>query len=250
MSDISKSAVISKKARIGENVTIGPFTTIYDNVDIQNNVNIGAYCELGLENINCDGSPLIIGSDSLIRSHSIFYADSTFRCNLITGHRVTVREKTHAGCGLQLGTLSDVQGDCTFGDYVKLHSNVHIGSQSKVGSYVWIFPYVVLTNDPHPPSDTLMGCVVDDYAVIATMSTILPGVHIEKDTLIAAGSIVGKDVKSGTVVAGNPAKVICGIDKIILKDGSGNLAYPWRRHFHRGYPEATVQNWLGEFTGK
>ena len=44
-----------------------------------------------------------------------------------------------------------------------------------------------------------------------------------------------------------PAKVICRTEKIALKDGSGNPAYPWRRHFGRGYPNEIVSRWLSEF---
>jgi UDP-3-O-[3-hydroxymyristoyl] glucosamine N-acyltransferase len=33
-----------------------------------------------------------------------------------------------------------IQGYVTFGDYCRLHSNVHIGQQSSIGSFVFIFP--------------------------------------------------------------------------------------------------------------
>ena len=29
-----------------------------------------------------------------------------------------------------------------------------------------------------------------------------------------------------------------------LRDGSGRAAYPWMRHFHRGYPTETVAAWV------
>lgn len=244
---IHPSAIISDKASIGKNVTIGAFTVIHENVLIGDNSVVEAYCELGVVNAFCEGMPLVIGKNSHIRSHSVFYAASTFGDNLVTGHRVTVREKTTAGVGFQLGTLGDIQGHCTIGNYVKCHSNVHIGHKSKIGNYVWIFPYVVLTNDPHPPSEVLLGCEINDFAVIATMSVILPGVKVESDTLIGAGSIVGKTVNSGWVVAGNPAKPICEITKVKLKDGSNRNAYPWRSHFTRGYPQAEVEKWMAEF---
>tara|TARA_R110002050_G_scaffold299462_1_gene465143 strand:+ start:3611 stop:4360 length:750 start_codon:yes stop_codon:yes gene_type:complete len=244
MNKIHSTAIVSKKAVIGSNVTIGPFSIIYDDVVIGDNSIVEAYCELGVKNKFCGADPLIIGRNSHIRSHSVFYADSSFGDGLLTGHRVTVREKTTAGLGFQLGTLGDIQGHCEIGDFVKCHSNVHIGNKSKVGNFVWIFPYVVLTNDPHPPSEVLLGCEISDFAVIATMSVILPGVKVESDTLIGAGSIVGKNVDAGWVVAGNPAKKICEITKIKLKDGSGRNAYPWRKHFHRGYPLETIEKWM------
>lgn len=247
MNSIHPNAIVSDIAKIGNNVSIGPFTVIHDNVIIGDDCVIEGFCELGLTNSLCDSSPLIFGNNSHIRSHSTFYQSSSFGNGLVTGHRVTVREKTIVGNGFQIGTLGDIQGHCQIGDYVKCHSNVHIGNKSVIGNYVWIFPYVVLTNDPHPPSEVLMGCKIDDYAVLATMSVILPGVHISSDTLIGAGSIVGKDVEEGWVVAGNPAKPVCEITKIKLKDETDRSAYPWRRHFHRGYSKETVEAWLSEF---
>jgi acetyltransferase-like isoleucine patch superfamily enzyme len=158
-----------------------------------------------------------------------------------------VREKTFAGRNLQIGTLSDIQGHCEIGSFVKFHSNVHIGQHSKIKDYVWIFPYVVLTNDPHPPSDVIMGVTVEKYVAIATMSVILPGVTIKEGALVGAHSSVSRDVESDTVVVGSPAKYICDTNKIKLKDGSSKSAYPWRRHFHRGYLPETVAEWIAEF---
>lgn len=244
---IHPTAIVSSKSTIGKNVSVGAFSIIHDDVILDDDTVIESHCELGISNSLCSGKPLVIGRSSLIRSHSVLYADSVFGDEFITGHRVTVREKVNAGKGFQIGTLGDIQGHCVIGDYVKCHSNVHIGQKSKIGSYVWIFPYVVLTNDPHPPSDVLLGCEIQDYAVIATMSVILPGVTVASDTLVAAGSILGKDFSSGNVIGGNPAQVICSIDKIRLKDGSKRRAYPWRKHFHRGYPSSAINTWVKEF---
>lgn len=241
MNSIHATAIISPKAVIGEDVTIGANTIIYDNVIINDNVEIGAFCELGVSNSLSEGENLIIGKNSLIRSHSIFYEGSSFGEELITGHRVTVREKTIAGKNLQIGTLSDLQGHTEIGDYVRFHSNVHIGQNSKIGNFVWIFPYVVLTNDPHPPSDKLQGVTVKDFAVIATMSVILPGAIIEEGCLVGAHSTVKNASEPHSIYLGSPAKSIGATSKIKLQDG--NSAYPWTKHFTRGYPQHITQNW-------
>lgn len=47
--------------------------------------------------------------------------------------------------------------------------------------------------------------VIDDYVVIGTRVTILPGVHIGKGAVIASGAVVTKDVEPYTVVGGVPA---------------------------------------------
>ena len=243
---IHQTAIVSPSAKISENVSIGPYSIVHDNVILKAGTSIGSHCEIGLPSPLAEGSPLIIGAGSMIRSHSIFYEGSTFGDRLVTGHRVTVREKTQAGENLQIGTLSDIQGHCEIGNYVRFHSNVHIGQHSSIGNFVWIFPYVVLTNDPHPPSNTMMGATIEDYVAIATMSVILPGVTVKTGALVAAHSSVARDVESDTVVGGSPAKYICDTSKIKLKDGSGASAYPWRKHFHRGYPEQVVAEWLAE----
>ena len=242
---IHATAIVSDKAIIGNNVEIGAYTIIYDNVEISDNTVIEAFCEIGVSNHLSNGDKLYIGPNSHIRSHSVFYEGSVFLESLVTGHRVTVREKIKAGKNLQIGTLSDLQGHCEIGDFVRFHSNVHIGQKSKIGNYVWIFPYVVLTNDPHPPSDTLLGVTIEDYAVIATMSVVLPGAYIRKGCLIGAHSSIKGETEEDMIYAGSPAKKICSTSKIKLHDGSGD-AYPWRKHFHRGYPEDLVRTWISE----
>jgi acetyltransferase-like isoleucine patch superfamily enzyme len=245
---IHPTAIISPKAKIGQAVSVGPYSLIHDNVEIGDNTVIESYCEIGYPTPNSEGMPIVIGKNSRIRSHSIFYEGSVFGEELVTGHRVTVREKTYAGRNLQIGTLGDIQGHCEIGEYTKFHSNVHIGQHSKIGNYVWIFPYVVLTNDPHPPSHLMMGVSIEDYVAIATMSVILPGVTVKQGALVGAHSSVAKDVDEDTVVAGAPAKVICKTNEVKMKDGSKQSAYPWRRHFHRGYSEETVALWKKEFS--
>jgi acetyltransferase-like isoleucine patch superfamily enzyme len=247
---IHSTAIISPEAKLGSNVSIGPYSIIYPNTVIGDNTTIGSHCEIGHPTPLAQGVPLTLGAGSLIRSHSIFYEGSTFGEKLVTGHRVTAREATRAGVNFQIGTLCDIQGHCSIGDYVRFHSNVHIGQHSTVGNFVWIFPYVVLTNDPHPPSEVMTGATVEDYAAIATMSILLPGVTVGKGALVGAHSSVNRDVAPDTVVAGSPAKFICETSKVKLKDGSGNAAYPWRKHFHRGYPEDVIAAWLKEFSSQ
>jgi acetyltransferase-like isoleucine patch superfamily enzyme len=243
---IHPTALISPGAKLGSNVSVGPFSIIHDGVTIGNETSIGSHCEIGLFTDLASKKTLVIGENSHIRSYSVFYIGSSFGNELTTGHRVTIRENTSAGANFQVGTLGDIQGDCTVGDYVRLHSNVHVGKSSKIGNFVWIFPYVVLTNDPHPPSDVCIGVTIGDYSVIATMSTILPGIDIAEGALIGAHSLVNRNVPMNTIVAGVPAKIIGPASRIKLTNSPEDSAYPWRQHFHRGYPEEIVLAWNAE----
>jgi acetyltransferase-like isoleucine patch superfamily enzyme len=165
----------------------------------------------------------------------------------MTGHRVTVREKIDAGENLLIGTNCDLQGHAKIGDYVRLYTGAQINHKSSIGDFVRIYQYSVLTNDPHPPSNLEIGVKVNKYAVIAAMCCILPGVQIGERALVGAGSLVREDVEPETVVAGVPAKYICRASEIILKDGTNQPAYPWMRHFHRGYPKEITDEWMSTY---
>ena len=50
--------------------------------------------------------------------------------------------------------------------------------------------------------------IIDDDVWVGTGAKILPGVKINKGSVIAAGSVVNSDIPKYTIVAGSPAKVI------------------------------------------
>ena len=84
----NRNITIGENVTIGKNVKIGDDTIIYDNVIIGDNTIICNNCILG-EPLNnyyyseeYENPPLVIGSNSLIRSHCIFYAGSEFGDNL------------------------------------------------------------------------------------------------------------------------------------------------------------------------
>lgn len=232
---------------IEENVVIGANTYIDSNTIIRSGVTIGEDSFIGANCIigeywmdfcldrQLHDHPLTIGKKALVRSGSIFYAGSRIGENFQTGHQVTIREKSEIGHHVSVGTLSDIQGNCKLGNYVRLHSNVHIGQLSVVDDFVWIFPYVVLTNDPTPPSENFVGVHIHPFAIITTGSIIMPGLDIGQDSLIGAGAIVTKSVEPYAVAVGNPAKTISYVCKVKNKV-TGEPVYPWREHFSNYMP--------------
>ncbi len=256
---MGQNCIIGKKVRFGKNVTIGHNCVIEDGVSLGDSVyiesnciirsgvsigeysNVGANCILGehwmefYKNHEESSHPLVIGKNALIRSGSIIYAGSEIGSDFQTGHQVTIREKAKIGDHVSIGTLSDIQGNCKIGNYVRLHSNVHVGQLSQIDDFVWVFPYVVLTNDPTPPSENFVGVHIKSFAIVATGAILLPGIQVEMDSLIAAGAIVTKSVKQYAVVGGNPAKEISDVRKIKNKI-TGEAIYPWRYHFSRTMP--------------
>lgn len=92
---------------------------------------------------------------------------------------------------------------------------VHIALHDKViiGNNVCINDGVQLLTASHDVMDPkwnhiIAEIIIEDYVWIATNAIILPGVHIGKGSVVGAGAVVSKDVLSGQIVAGNPAKPI------------------------------------------
>lgn len=248
---IKNNVIIGNNVIIEDNCYIDCGVIIRDNVHIKQGSFIGSRCILGeyLMDFYSDRTnrvhPLIIGENALIRSETIIYGDTAIGNNFQTGHRATIREKSTLGNNVRIGTLSDVQENCIIGNYVSLHSNVFIGEKSIIKDFVWIFPHVILTNDPTPPSQNLAGVTIEEYASIAAGSIILPGINIGKDSLVGAGSVVTKNVKKETVVIGNPAKKIC-LTRDIKNKLTEQQIYPWKYTFSRGMPWDKIgyEEWL------
>ena len=235
------NCIVENDVVIGDNSFIDSNTIIRSNTTIGANSNIGSNCIIGeylmdfYKDHQVHRHDLTIGDNALIRSGSIVYAGSAIGKNFQTGHQVTIREGSNIGNNVSIGTLSDIQGNCKIGNYVRLHSNVHIGQLSQIDDFVWIFPYVVLTNDPTPPSENFLGVHVHSFAIVATGSIVMPGLDLGQDCLIGAGAIVTKSVEPYAVAVGNPAKPISDVRKIKNKI-TGESVYPWRDHFGNYMP--------------
>ena len=238
---IRDNCIIEDNVVLGDNVYIDSNTIIRSDVSLGADSTVGANCIIGEYQMDFyrdrshHAHPLNIGHNALIRSGSIIYSGSDIGDNFQTGHQVTIREKARIGNNVSVGTLSDIQGDCDIGNYVRMHSNVHIGQLSKIDDCVWIFPYVVLTNDPTPPSENMLGVHIHSFAIVATSTVVLPGIEIMSDSLVGAGSVVNRDVEPYAVVVGNPAKQRADIRDMKNKI-TGEKVYPWRYHFDRAMP--------------
>lgn len=238
----NRNITIGENVQLGENVRIGDNTVIYDNVTIGDNSTIANDCVIGeplaayYSEENYQNPETVIGANALVRSHTIIYAGVEIGDNFQTGHRVIVRERSKFGRDCHLGTMTDIQGYVEFGDYCHTHSSVHICQHSRIGNYVFIYPFVVFTNDPHPPSNSnKQGPVIGDYTQIAVHAIIHPGVKIGKNCLIGAGANVLHDVPDFSVFAGNPAKYLGDVEEILSKE-TGESHYPWMNNYDRGMP--------------
>ena len=120
--------------------------------------------------------------------------------------RVTIYPPFYTDHGLRLDLAERVfinQG-CTFLDY----AGIRIGERTMIG------PKVTFITNGHPvdPEERrlwLTGAPIDvaENVWIGAGATILPGVSIGRDAVIAAGSVVADDVPAATLVTGTKASV-------------------------------------------
>lgn len=71
------------------------------------------------------------------------------------------------------------------------------------------------------PINILDNCFIGHGAIV------MPRVTIGPDSIVAAGAVVSKDVPPGVVVGGNPAKVICTTEELVMRMEARAETYPW-----------------------
>ncbi|GAA3022149.1 2,3,4,5-tetrahydropyridine-2,6-dicarboxylate N-acetyltransferase [Tetragenococcus solitarius] len=92
------------------------------------------------------------------------------------------------------------------GEETMIDMGAVLGARATVGKRAHIGAGSVLAGVLEPPSADPV--IIEDNVLIGANSVILEGVHIGKDAIVAAGSVVTKDVKAGSVVGGTPAKIL------------------------------------------
>ncbi len=236
-------AVISKRASIGKNVSLSEGVIVYDNVEIGDNTFISPYCVIGEPTVDYYRNKhkhsfkrTVIGANSIIRSFTTIYENVEIGSNFQTGHHAVIREGTIIGNYTSFGSFSEMPGHSEIGNYVRIHSKVMLSENNLIEDYVWIFPFVVLTNVKHPPIGEFQRTIIKEYAQVFSHSVILPGITIGENAIIGAGTMVTKDVPKERLIMGNPGKDIKSVRDI--KDENGIPIYPWKDTLleYRGYP--------------
>lgn len=127
--------------------------------------------------------------------------------NVKIWHFAYVGNDTEIGDNVKIGSLAHVDYNVKIGENTMIEGLVYIPPLSRIGKNVFIGPAASLTNDPYPASKKMIGVTIEDGAVIGSRAVIKAGVKIGKNSVVAMGAVVTKDVPPNCVVVGVPAKV-------------------------------------------
>jgi acetyltransferase-like isoleucine patch superfamily enzyme len=229
--------VISKTAKIGKNCAIGHNVVIEENVVIGNDAHIGhnvvihGGTKIGDKAYIDDGSvlgrvprsgvyskrkvgevdKLEIGDNCVVGVNAVIYAGTKIGDNALVGDLASIRENIDIGNNVIVGRLVMMEPNTRVGDKVKIQTGSHITGDAIIEDYVFFGDEVSTTND-----NTMGKGIATDQkgfhakkgARIGSNATLLPGVIIGEDSVVAAGAVVTKDVPDGVIVMGVPAKII------------------------------------------
>lgn len=127
------------------------------------------------------------------------------------GERLRLIPPFYTDCGknIRVGARVFINQNCT----------IYALAEVTIGDDVMIGPNVGLIASGHPvaPSQRrayLLGrpITIENGVWIAAGATVIGGVTIGKNSVVAAGSVVTRDVPANALVGGNPARVIRSIE--------------------------------------
>lgn len=125
-------------------------------------------------------------------------------------------QKIDASVEIRLPIRSDYGANLKIGKQVFINSGAMFTDLGgiELEDKVLVGPNVTIISVNHPLDSEkrrgveLKSVLIKENAWLGANATILPGVTVGENAVVAAGAVVSKDVPANTVVAGVPAKVI------------------------------------------
>ena len=150
-------------------------------------------------------STAIIKSTKKIGSGTKIWVNAQIRENVSIGKKCIISKDVYIDKNVKVGNFCKIQNGVSIYDGVNISDNVFVG------------PHVCFTNDKVPRAFNkkwkITKTIINEGASIGANATIICGITVGKYSMIAAGSVVTKNVNAFTLVAGNPAVIIAKINK-------------------------------------
>ena len=179
---IHPTAIIGKHVVLGQGVVVGEGSVIAHHVVIGDEVQVGKYC--------------VIKSGAVIGEEGFGFERAPDGNAVRLPHLGNVVIQDHVEIGslttVCRGTLADTVIDVG----AKIDDHVHIAHNVHIGRHAFVIACAEVSG----------GVKIGERAWIAPNASILNQLTIGDDAVVGLGAVVRKNVASGAVVAGNPAK--------------------------------------------
>jgi acetyltransferase-like isoleucine patch superfamily enzyme len=125
-------------------------------------------------------------------------------------HLAHIRSSATVGDDCVIGRNVYVDANAVVGSRVKIQNNVSVYQGVTIEDDVFVGPCAVFTNDLRPRAHNtdwkITPTLVRRGASIGANATLVCGIEVGEHAMIAAGSVVTKNVEPYQLVAGNPAR--------------------------------------------
>ncbi|GIF06415.1 acyltransferase [Actinoplanes siamensis] len=132
-------------------------------------------------------------------------------------HIAHIRSSAVVGDECVIGRNVYLDANAVVGNRVKIQNNVSVYQGVTIEDEVFVGPCVVFTNDLRPraqnPDWTITPTLIRRGASIGANATLICGITVGEGAMIAAGSVVTKDVEPYQLVRGNPARPAGWVDE-------------------------------------
>ena len=213
--------VIGEGVRIGQGCRLGNHVVIHDGTIVGDHVRIDDHATLGKRPMRAANSattkeqelpPLTVGDTCIIGTGVVLYRGAKIDAKVLMADLCTVRENVSVGRGTIVGRGVTIENFCSIGRFCKLESECYLCAYSTLEDRVFVAPGVVTSNDnfvgrTQERFKHFKGVTVKRGGRLGAGSVTLPGIVVGEDALVAAGSVVTKDVPPRKIVVGSPARV-------------------------------------------
>lgn len=217
---LGEFCVVGARVTVGRDCRIGNHVVIHEDTVVGDTVRIDDHASLGKRPMKAANSattrdqelpPLTVGELCIVGTGVVLYRGAAIDAKVLMADLCTVRENVTIGRGTIVGRGVTVENFCAVGRYCKLESECYITAYSTLEDRVFIAPGVVTSNDNFVGRTAerfkhFKGVTVKRGARVGAGTVTLPGVVIGEDALVAAGSVVTRDVPARMIVLGAPAK--------------------------------------------
>jgi acetyltransferase-like isoleucine patch superfamily enzyme len=212
---IGAGVSIGKGSRIGNFVVVHADTVIGESVAVSDNAVIGRLpMKAAISTLKeKELPPAEIGDGCIIGTCVVIYRGCKLGQGVLVADLASVREDVEIGKHTIVGRGAAIENHTRIGNYVKVETNAYITAHSVVEDRCFIAPMVTTSNDnflgrTKERFKYTKGPHLKKGARIGANATLMPRVVIGEDAVVAAGSVVTRDVPPRKMVAGVPAGLL------------------------------------------